>query len=147
MIDCRVSPRPSLDMYLQYLTRLCGSISQDNPLPLFAFLTGIVTVLFIIWNKRSGQRLVPGVPIVGGKDTATIKQNRIRFVHDGKRMLQEGYQAVCYTIIYASSSLNFVLTFPSDRWRIVLRSKQAWRTADAPHQVSGTAEVCSYPRG
>lgn len=82
-------------MDLQHLMRQCSSVSRDNPLQLFAALAGIVTVVFIIWNKWSGQRLVAGVPIVGGKDTATIKQNRLRFVHDGKRMLQEGYQAVC----------------------------------------------------
>lgn len=84
---------------------------------------------------------------MGGKDTATIKQNRLRFVHDGKRMLQEGYQAVCLLIPYIFDNIGFMLTFPLDKRRIVLCSKQAWRTVDATHEVSRRAEVCSHARG
>ncbi|PKY00091.1 putative cytochrome P450 [Aspergillus campestris IBT 28561] len=89
-------------MDLQHLTRLCSSVSRDNSLPLFAVLAGIATV-----------RLVAGVPIVGGKDAATIKQNRIRFVHDGKRMLQEGYQATNGGLFYVPSKLGERLMLPT----------------------------------
>lgn len=81
-------------MYLQHLTHVRISALQDAPFPLL-LLIGMVVVAIIIWNQWSRQRLVSGVPIVGGEDTAAIKQSRIRFVHDGMRMLQEGYQAVC----------------------------------------------------
>ncbi|KAM7213845.1 Cytochrome P450 [Rhypophila decipiens] len=38
------------------------------------------------------QRYLPGVPIVGGSDAASISQSRIRALHDSKSMLLEGYR-------------------------------------------------------
>ena len=56
-------------------------------------------VLFVflryIWNsQKKQQKLVPGIPVVGGNDRASIMKNRQRFVHDSKAMLEEGYQKV-----------------------------------------------------
>lgn len=56
----------------------------------------VIAVLSIISSQLTSmkQRYVPGVPIVGGDDKASIKKNRLRFVNDSMNMLKEGYEAV-----------------------------------------------------
>lgn len=68
----------------------CTFLSHKTVRSHYLLHVGIVTVAIIPWVKRSGQ----GVPIVGDEDPATIKQSRIRSLHDGMSMLQEGYQNV-----------------------------------------------------
>ncbi|KAI1409846.1 cytochrome P450 [Hypoxylon sp. FL1857] len=53
----------------------------------------IITVTLIIWNYFSApkQRLVPGIPIIGGTSTKDRIRSRERFRHDSKAMLTEGY--------------------------------------------------------
>jgi hypothetical protein len=62
---------------------------------LLPWLGTILFIHFLIkrWVVKR-QRLVPGVPIVGGDDRQSIQKNRIRFIHDGKSMLEEGYKKV-----------------------------------------------------
>ena len=52
-----------------------------------------VLILFVLFGTpKKRQRLVPGIPVVGGDYEANVLKNRKRFVHDGKDMLLEGYQ-------------------------------------------------------
>jgi hypothetical protein len=62
---------------------------------LIPWLGALLVIHFLIqrWAVKR-QRLVPGVPIVGGTDRQSIQKNRIRFIHDGKSMLEEGYEKV-----------------------------------------------------
>jgi len=63
-------------------------------------LSGYLSVIFvgllmvIVTRRTAKQRLVPGIPIVGGSGIDNIKKNRKRFIHDGKSMLDEGYREV-----------------------------------------------------
>lgn len=66
--------------------------SQRSSLAAFVVL---FVFLRYLWNsQKKRQKLVPGIPIVGGKDKASIIKNRQRFIHDSKAMLEEGYQKV-----------------------------------------------------
>ncbi|KAH6674969.1 putative cytochrome P450 [Halenospora varia] len=58
------------------------------------------------------QRLVPSIPIVGGSDKESIKKNRLRFIHDGKSMLEEGYKKWCGNFFYVPSVLGERLMIP-----------------------------------
>lgn len=51
-------------------------------------------VICISWIFNRKQVYAPGVPIYGGSDNVSLKKNRMRFVHDSKRMLLEGYWQV-----------------------------------------------------
>lgn len=51
-------------------------------------------VICISWIFNRKQIYAPGVPIYGGSDDASLKKNRMRFVHDSKSMLLEGYWQV-----------------------------------------------------
>ena len=68
----------------------------DNRTKLSGYVTVIlVGLLFVTVSQRpKKQKLVPGIPIVGGSDVQDVKQNRKRFIHDGKSMLAEGYRKV-----------------------------------------------------
>lgn len=73
-----------------YRLLACTFLSHKTIRSHYLLHVGIVAVAIIPWVKRSGQ----GVPIVRGEDPAAIKQSRIRSLHDGMSMLQEGYQNV-----------------------------------------------------
>ena len=68
----------------------------ENRTKLSGYLTVIlVGLLFLTVSQRpKRQKLAPGIPIVGGSDIQHVKQNRKRFIHDGKSMLAEGYRKV-----------------------------------------------------
>ncbi len=68
----------------------------ENRTKLSGYLTVIlVGLLFVTVSQRpKRQKLVPGILIVGGSDIQDVKQNRKRFIHDGKSMLAEGYRKV-----------------------------------------------------
>lgn len=53
------------------------------------------------------QRLVPGIPIVGGDDRQSIQKSRIRFIHDGKSMLEEGYEKVQGVYYFVRNTLTY----------------------------------------
>ena len=61
---------------------------------LYVPLGFIILILVATSNFSRKQRLAPGVPIVGGNNARCIKENRTRFIHDGKAMLEEGYRQV-----------------------------------------------------
>jgi hypothetical protein len=82
-------------LFLQSISSAIIEFAQQRPL-----FVVLISVLFLIILKRSlgpskRQRLVPGIPIVGGSDKKAILKNRKRFIHDGKDMLLEGYEKVC----------------------------------------------------
>ena len=63
--------------------------------PYVALITVLGLILIIIYGQsKKHQKLVPGIPIVGGSDKESVLRNRKRFVHDGKSMLLEGYGKV-----------------------------------------------------
>ncbi|KAJ2998234.1 hypothetical protein NUW58_g387 [Xylaria curta] len=80
-----------------------------------AAILGLVTIAIgIVSVVASGrrQRLALGIPIVGGSDKASIKKNRIRFVHDGMAMLSEGYEKNKGSMFYVPSVLGERLMIP-----------------------------------
>ncbi|KAI2463958.1 cytochrome P450 [Annulohypoxylon bovei var. microspora] len=56
-------------------------------------LSFIIILTAIIWNYFSPpkQRLVPGIPVIGGASSKERIRNRERFRHDSRAMLAEGY--------------------------------------------------------
>lgn len=64
--------------------------------PNAAVLVGgiVFAVICISWIFNRKQVYAPGVPIYGGSDDVSLKKNRMRFVHDSKSMLLEGYWQV-----------------------------------------------------
>ena len=52
----------------------------------------LLVLAVLLGTPKKKQRLVPGIPVVGGDDRASILMNRKRFIHDGKNMLLDGYQ-------------------------------------------------------
>lgn len=63
--------------------------------PYVALITIVGLILIILYGQsKKHQRIVPGIPIVGGSDKESVLRNRKRFVHDGKSMLLEGYGKV-----------------------------------------------------
>ncbi|KAI1356558.1 putative cytochrome P450 [Xylaria sp. FL0043] len=79
---------------------------------LTTFITLLVSLIFFKpFAKR--QRLVPEIPIVGGSDQASIKNNRKRFIHDGMAMLLEGYQENRGNMYYVPSVLGERLMIPA----------------------------------
>lgn len=111
-IDLVALPRALLD-------QLSGSHSS----PLKATSSIIYGLLFLItcyagyasrFITRTGrQRHLPGVPIVGGSDPASIAKSRERFVHDGKNMLTEGYKNNKNGFFYIPSRLGERLMMPA----------------------------------
>lgn len=53
----------------------------------------LVTLTLTLWNYFSSpkQRLVPGIPVIGGASKKDRIRSRERFRHDSKAMLAEGY--------------------------------------------------------
>ena len=58
----------------------------------FIILTGLLLVT--VSSRPKKQKLVSGIPIVGGGDSQQVKKNRRRFIHDGRSMIEDGYQQV-----------------------------------------------------
>ncbi|KAI1091697.1 cytochrome P450 [Rostrohypoxylon terebratum] len=59
-------------------------------------IVGILAIIIstaVLWNYFSSpkQRLVPGIPVIGGASIKERIRNRERFRHDSKAMLTEGY--------------------------------------------------------
>ena len=76
------------------------TFASQNLVFVSAFLLFAILLYYLSSQKR--QRLVPGIPIVGGEDISSVKTNRVRFIHDGKDMLTEGYKKVRYKHIELS---------------------------------------------
>ena len=68
----------------------------DSRIKVSAYVTVLLLGLLVVTasSRAKKQRLVPGIPIVGGNSSQDVKRNRTRFVHDGKAMLDEGYRQV-----------------------------------------------------
>ena len=66
----------------------------QNKVPgyMFIVLTGLLLVT--VSSRPKKQILVSGIPVVGGSDSQHVMENRRRFIHDGKSMIEEGYQQV-----------------------------------------------------
>lgn len=67
-----------------YQSKIFGSV--------YIILAGLL--LFVVSSNLEKQVLVSGIPIVGGSDSQHVKENRRRFIHDGKSMIEDGYQQV-----------------------------------------------------
>lgn len=95
----------SLDWLLEYSL-------HPNAAALVGGIFFAVICLSWIFNRK--QIYAPGVPIYGGSDDVSLKKNRMRFVHDSKSMLLEGYWQVSKKNVFLSpcacvriSSLSF----------------------------------------
>ncbi|KAK2616584.1 hypothetical protein QQS21_000407 [Conoideocrella luteorostrata] len=101
-----------LEQWLHHVTqaRLNNSVNTAYILPTAAL--GIVAIFIITNLLTPKQRYVPGVPIIGGSDKASIKKNRIRFIHDGMNMLKEGYEKTKGGKFYVPSKLGERLMLP-----------------------------------
>lgn len=78
--------------------------------PNAAVLVGgiVFAIICLSWIFNRKQVYAPGVPIYGGSDDVSLKKNRMRFVHDSKSMLLEGYWQVSKTFsLVNKSSLRF----------------------------------------
>ncbi|KAK3177962.1 hypothetical protein OEA41_000094 [Lepraria neglecta] len=86
----------------------------ENRTKLSSYLTVIVVgLLFVTLPQRpKRQKLAPGIPIVGGSDIQHVKQNRKRFIHDGKSMLAEGYRKTKGGFFYVPSNCGERLMLP-----------------------------------
>lgn len=69
-------------------------IQMDLRSLIVALSISVALLLIYLQATTKKQRLLPGVPIVGGSDPASIKASRMRFIHDSKAMLTEGYKKV-----------------------------------------------------
>ena len=64
-------------------------------LTIIASLLCIIVMVQVLRNQLHPRaRLIPGVLIVGGSDTASIKRSSLEFVTNSKEMLIEGYAQV-----------------------------------------------------
>lgn len=70
------------------------TIKMDLRSLVVAFALSIILVIVYVQATAKKQRLLQGVPVVGGSDPASIKASRKRFIHDSRAMLTEGYQKV-----------------------------------------------------
>ncbi|OAQ58685.1 cytochrome P450 [Pochonia chlamydosporia 170] len=87
------------------------STNTQRGLLSFAIVATIVGLYYLL--PRHKQRLVPGIPIIGGEDEASIRKSRIRFLHDGMQMLLEGYQLTKGGLYYVPSKLGERLMLPT----------------------------------
>ncbi|KAJ5674732.1 cytochrome P450 [Penicillium maclennaniae] len=87
-----------------------GIFVSQNLVIVSAFLLFAILIYHLSFQKR--QRIVPGIPIVGGEDRSSVKKNRIRFIHDGKNMLAEGYKKYGGNFFYVPSKLGERLMIP-----------------------------------
>lgn len=86
-----MSSNHALDKFLDLVAEKRLAAAAAVPYSIATTILGVLFIAVMFWASKPHQRLIPGVPIVGGKDAASIKKNRLRFVHDSMRMLQEGY--------------------------------------------------------
>ncbi|KAK3321251.1 putative cytochrome P450 [Cercophora scortea] len=77
---------------------------------LSVFLGTIAWTSWRQWTTR--QRLVPGIPVIGGSSKRDRLKNRERFRHDSKQMLTEGYLATNGGFFYVPSPLGERLMIP-----------------------------------
>ena len=119
-----------------------ATVSAHHTLLLVAAVINCLVFANIkIFSKH--QRLIPGIPIVGGDSQQDIKNSRIRFIHDGKAMLEEGYKKVSCSLhfyFYADSVAYIVLV-----WRGFLLCPECTRGAsNDTRQIPGRSEDCSH---
>lgn len=80
---------------------------------------GLLAVILLIATTtygalfRTRQRLVSGIPVVGGTTGADLKESRERFIHDGPAMLLEGYSKSNNGFFYVPSKLGERLMLPT----------------------------------
>lgn len=84
-------------LLLKLLTHHIGFLGWTATL--FVVLSTCVYVSNVRFPLRSGgQKLAPGVTVVGGNDKRSISASRERFRENAKEMLEEGYRMVrCIT--------------------------------------------------
>lgn len=81
---------------------------------IFAILTLLVPLFWTFWSKWSTtQRLVPGIPVVGGGGKHERARNRKAFIHGSRDILIEGYRQARGDFYYVPSPLGERLMVPS----------------------------------
>ncbi|KAH7028636.1 putative cytochrome P450 [Macrophomina phaseolina] len=73
----------------------------------------VATAVIHHFAARRRQRLVPGVPIVGGNSAKALAESRKRFYHDSKAMLLEGYKQSRRGFYYVPTALGERLMIPA----------------------------------
>lgn len=80
----------------------------------FVIWTLLIALGFSLWGKRrTTQRLVPGIPVVGGSGKHERVKNRKAFIHGSRDMLIEGYRQTGGDFYYVPSPLGERLMVPS----------------------------------
>ncbi|KAL4972598.1 putative cytochrome P450 [Aspergillus desertorum] len=104
---------PLLAIWLQQAHRFRTPFSHEHRIYVALALAASATLAFIAWVRGSHQKLIPGVQIVGGEHPSAIRKNRLRFLHDAKSMLQEGYNKTNGGLYYVPSKLGERLMLPT----------------------------------
>jgi hypothetical protein len=76
-----------------------------------AFLVPLAYTLWSRWSKT--QRLIPGIPVVGGSGKYERAKNRKAFIHGSRDMLIEGYRQAGGDFYYVPSLLGERLMVPA----------------------------------
>ncbi|KAI1812287.1 cytochrome P450 monooxygenase [Poronia punctata] len=79
---------------------------------LFTLLVPLSFSLWRKWTTTTTQRLVPGIPIVGGSEKHERVKNGKEFVHNSRDMLIEGYRLADGDSYYVPSPLGERLMVP-----------------------------------
>lgn len=83
------------DLLLQKIAKSHFPAAENVPTSILILITTTLFILIVAFRSvKPRQRILRGIPIVGGDDAASVKESRIRFVHDGMNMLLEGYKKV-----------------------------------------------------
>lgn len=86
--------------FATYIARLQASIDPrvlgHDFSHVFTCCCSLIIFLYVLRELSKGQRqkLIAGIPIVGGNDAKSIKLNREKFRTQAKEMLLEGYEQV-----------------------------------------------------
>ncbi|KAK1977251.1 putative cytochrome P450 [Colletotrichum cereale] len=84
---------------------------HDAKTTTFVSVAGVILVI-LFWLSSTSQKYVKDVVIVGGSDQDSITKNRVRFVHNSKNILLQGYQQANRGLYYVPSKLGERLMVP-----------------------------------
>ncbi|KAG8162657.1 hypothetical protein KVR01_007135 [Diaporthe batatas] len=85
--------------------------SSDRATAYVVISFALVLLLFTL-KRDGGQKLAPGIMVVGGGEKQTIRANRERFREGAKEMLEEGYRKSDGGFYYVPSPLGERLMIP-----------------------------------
>ncbi|KAI3396499.1 hypothetical protein diail_12119 [Diaporthe ilicicola] len=88
------------------------AVEYPNRVTVYLTLSIALIVFLYSFNWPKGQKLAPGIWVVGGNDKQNIRTNRERFRENAKEMLEEGYQKSDGNFFYVPSPLGERLMIP-----------------------------------